>query len=71
MNLPLACNIRTLSISEIHLTSPLEGHPEVLEDLVDQEAPKDLEGLEIPSEDQMPLEQYPSLISFPYNPQET
>ena len=58
-NLPLACNIRTLSISETHSTSLLDEHPEALE------------GLEIPSEDQMPLEQYPSLISFPYNPQET
>ena len=54
-NLPLACNIRTLSISETHSTSLLDEHPEALE------------GLEIPSEDQTPQEEYPLLISFLYS----
>ncbi len=62
MNLPLACNIRTLSISETHSTSLLDEHPEALEDLVD---------LEIPLEDQMPQERYPLLILSPYNLPET
>src|SRR6266851_3698727 len=62
-SLPLATNIRTLSISETHSTSPLGKHWEVLADLEDLEG---LEGPETPTE-----EQYPPLISFLFNPQET
>jgi len=63
-NLSLAHNTRTLSILETPLTSPLEEHQEGLEDLEDLEDPM------IPSVDQMVQEQYPPLISFPYNPPE-
>ncbi len=71
MNLPLATNIRTLSISEIPLTSLLDEHLEdqkVLEDLEDQKA---LEGLGTLTEDQTTQGEYSLLISFLYNPQET
>ena len=60
MNLPLACNTRTLSISETHSTSLLDEHQEALEDLEDLEDP---ETLEAPMEDQTVQEEYPLLIS--------
>jgi len=41
INLHPPHNIRTLSISEIHSTLLSDKHPEVLEDLVDQETLKD------------------------------
>jgi len=60
--LPLAHLMRTHSISTIHLTSPLDEH---------QEAPEDQEGPATPMEDLTAQEQYPPLISFPSNLQET
>ncbi len=65
MNLPLATNIRTLSISETHLTLLLDEHLEGLAVL------EDLEDPETPMEGQMAQEEYPPLISFPSNLQET
>ena len=67
MNLHLAHNIRTLSISETCLTSLLDKHPGAPEGLKDPEALEGLEGLEILLEDQTPQEEYPLLILFPYN----
>jgi len=61
INLPLAHNTRTLSISETHSMLPSDKH---------QKDPEDLEDLEIHSEDHLAQEPYPPLISFPYNPSE-
>ncbi len=70
MNLPLATNIRTLSISGTHLTLHLNEHLERLEDLEDLEGPGALAGLETLAEDQMPQEEYLLLILSPSNPQQ-
>jgi len=61
----LATNIRTLSISEIHSTLPLDEHQEALEGLAA------LEDLEIPMEDLTPQGGYPPLILFPSNLEQT
>ena len=65
MNLPLATNIRTLSISETHSTLPSDEHQEGLEGL------EDLKDQEIPTEGQTFQEEYPLLILSLSNPQET
>ncbi len=54
MNLPLATNIRTLSISVTPSTLLSDEHPEGQVDLEDQEDQEALAGLEIPTEDQTP-----------------
>ena len=70
MNLPLATNIRTLSILGTRSTLHLNKHLERLEDLEDLEGPGALAGLETLAEDQMPQEEYLLLILSPSNPQQ-
>ncbi len=66
--LPIQSSMRTHSISATHLTSPLGEHQEAP---TAQEVQADQEGQEIPMETQTNQEQYPPLISFPSNRQET
>ncbi len=66
--LPLSRSTRTHSISTTRSTSPSDEHQE---DPAAQEGQEGQEDLETLLEDQMAQEQYPPLISFPSNPQET